>query len=683
MGDKEKTAESGRPADSEAEPAKSGHTVASAGGATIFRTATRFVTLAEAWERVRANNGAAGGDGVPIARFAPLAITHLSRLSHALRNGSYRPGPVRRVFIKKDDGGLRPLDIPCVIDRIAQSAVALTLGPVLDKEMHEGSYAYRPGRSVAQAVQRVSSLRRDGFRYVVDGDIVRYFERIPHERLIARLERAVDDAPLTDLVALWLEAYAPHGLGVPQGSPLSPLLANLYLDDVDEAIEGRGVRLVRFADDFVLLCKTEGAAAGALVRMRDLLAGHGLELHAEKTRIVPFEQGFRFLGHIFVRGMVWKDLSDDPAPSEDLIVSAEQALAAAGIRQDEREAEDDGQRSAHARRQRVLYLVEPGRMLGADGAHFAVRHAGETVLDEPATRLNRIEIGPECGLDIAALDLAAAHDVTVVRVSGHGRSIGAWTAMGSSRARLHLAQAGLVLDAGRRVELARTIVAGRVANQRILLKRLDRGRNDPEIDPVVVKLDRIRRKLAQENMEVNEAMGHEGHATALYWRALARHVDKPWAFKGQRRRRTGADPFNAALDLLCSVLARDVRIAAERMGLHTGFGALHATDDGEDALVYDLMEELRAPVAEACTAALFGRRALREAHFIARPGGGVRLDRTGYAACIRGYEAWVARAVRSRTGRRTSWRGIMEDQAHAYAAHCEGEETYAPYLMDY
>lgn len=659
--------------------------VAASSTATIFEKASHFDTLWQAWEKVRANNGAAGGDGVPIARFAPTAPTALSRLSHALRSGKYRPGPVRRVHIKKDDGGLRPLDIPCVIDRIAQSAVALVLGPVLDDEMHEGSYAYRPGRSVAQAVQRVSSLRRDGFRFVVDGDIVRYFERIPHERLIARLERAVDDARLTDLIALWLEAFAPYGLGVPQGSPLSPLLANLYLDDVDEAIEGRGVRLVRFADDFVLLCKTEAAAAGALVRMRDLLAAHGLELHADKTRIVPFEQGFRFLGHVFVRSMVWKEISDDPAPTEDLIISAEDVLAAAGGRASEREAIENAPepRGAHARRQRVLYLVEPGRTLSSEGSHFVVRHEEETVLDEPAARLDRIEVGPECGLDVTALDLAAAHDVSVVRVNWRGGSIGAWTAMGSLRARLHLAQAGLVLDATRRVTLARIIVAGRIANQRILLKRLDRSRNDPEIDPIVVQLDRMRRRLQREPATVNQAMGEEGRATALYWPALARFVSKPWAFKGLRRRRSGTDPFNAVLDLLCSLLARDVRIAAERIGLHLGFGTLHATDDGEDALVYDLMEELRAPIAEACAAALFGRRALREEHFVARPVGGVRLDREGYAACIRGYEAWVARAVRSRSGRSTTWRGIMEDQALAYAAHCEGRETYAPYVMDY
>jgi CRISPR-associated protein Cas1 len=408
-------------------------------------------------------------------------------------------------------------------------------------------------------------------------------------------------------------------------------------------------------------------------------------LHTDKTRIVPFEQGFRFLGHVFVRSMVWKEVSDDPAPTEDLIVAAEDVLAAAGGRVGASEAAEEAPepKGAHARRQRVLYLVEPGRRLSADGAHFVIRHESDTLLDEPAARLDRIEVGPECALDVSALDLAATHDVSVVRVDGYGRSIGAWTAMGSQRARLHLAQAGLVLDPERRAALARIVAAGRVANQRMLLKRLDRSRNDPEIHPVVVQLDRIRRRLERRPAAVNEAMGEEGRATALYWPALARFVNKPWAFKGQRRRRTGFDPFNAALDLLCALLARDVRIAAERIGLHVGFGALHATDDGEDALVYDLIEELRAPVAEACAAAMFGRRALREEHFPARPGSGIRLDREAYAACIRSYEAWIARAVRNRKGRSTTWRGIMEDQALAYAAHCEGRETYAPYRMDY
>lgn len=641
-------------------------------------------TLRAAWAKVHANGGAAGGDGVSVERFALVAESLIERLSRDLRSGTYRPGPARRVLVPKKSGGVRPLDIPCVGDRVVQGAATLVLDPVLDPHMEDASFAYRKGRSVARAVARVAALRRQGFTHVVDGDIRSYFERIPHDRLMEKLERHVDDAALVDLVWLWLETYSLTGRGVPQGAPISPLLANLYLDSVDEAIETRGVRLVRFADDFILLTKTPTSAEKALAEMRTLLAAESLELHPEKTRLVSFEEGFRFLGHVFVRSLVVQEVHEDDVPSEDAIAAAESFLreqeANARARPgDEAEAPPDGRRRADP--VFPVYVVEPGRTLEARGARLRLVDEIGRVVDLPPGRIDRIELGPGSHATLDALDLAAANVVEVLRVNGRGEVVGRYEAEGPERARRHLAQARLVLDPERRARLAQAIVDARVRNHRALLRRLNRKRADPEVTAACVALNRVLRRLVAA-VPLETAMGIEGQAGAVFWPAYGRCFPEPFRFS-RRTRRPAKDAANLAVNAVCHMLARDLRSVALKAGLHPGFGALHETADGEDALVHDLIEEFRGPVAEACVAALFNRKALDAESFIVEAVG-LRLTREGWAALIRGYEAWVARPVRSpRSGRELLWRALMLEQAYAYAEHCETGAPYRPYVMDY
>ncbi len=662
-------------------------------GSPLFAALSRFDALWAAWERVRANNGAAGGDGVSVARFGAGADGRVAKLAEMLRAGRHRPGPSRRVFVPKASGGLRPLDIPCIADRVVYGATARVLTPLLEAEFEDSSFAYRPGRSVAQAVQRVATLRRAGYTHVVDGDIVRYFERVPHDPLLLRLERLAGEPRLIDLVALMLECHAPEGIGLPQGSPLSPLLANLYLDEVDEAIEGRGVRLVRFADDFVLLCKSADAAGGALERMRALLAERGLELHGDKTRIVPFDQGFRFLGHVFVRSMVWREVFADDLPGEDAVVEAERAMAQAALReaQDPQDSLPDAEedvapepRGRFAAHQRLLYVLEPGRVLDAQGEAFVVTDGEATLLQLPHRRVDRIEVAAACAIATAALDLAAATDTEIVRIDGYGRETGRWSAAGDGeRARRHLAQAMAVVDPQRRSALAQTIAAGRVFNQRTLLQRANAKRRDVELADAIAKLWRIWRMLDRKPMSVQEAMGQEGAAAAIYWPALARLAPEPWVFAGRRTRRVGSDPFNIVCDALSHFLARDARTAALRAGLHPGFGALHGVEDGSDALVYDLIEAFRAPLVEATALALFARKALTADDFV-EAGGARRLGREGWNALVRGWETTLARPVREPiSGERMTWRGVLQAQACDYARACETGESFRPYRMDF
>jgi RNA-directed DNA polymerase len=269
-------------------------------------------TLALAWTKVQANQGAAGVDGQSVGRFAAKAEVYLSELSAALREDSYRPQAVRRVEIPKGDGRTRPLGIPTVKDRIVQQAVRLVIEPIFENGFSDGSYGFRPGRGCHDALREVDRLLKEGYTHVVDADLRTYFDTIPHDRLMMQVEEQVSDGRVLDLIRGWLKADILQGLdrwtpleGSPQGAVISPLLANIYLDPLDRLMAEHGYPMVRYADDFVILTRNHAEAEAALALVRTWVASNGLTLHPEKTRIANCRKkgnGFEFLGYRFERG---------------------------------------------------------------------------------------------------------------------------------------------------------------------------------------------------------------------------------------------------------------------------------------------------------------------------------------------------------------------------------------------
>lgn len=269
-------------------------------------------TLALAWQKVRSNGGAAGVDGVSVDRFAARSEEYLAELSEALRTGSYRPQAVRRIEIPKGDGRTRPLGIPAVKDRIAQTAVKLVIEPIFEVAFLERSYGFRPGRGCHDALREVDRALKEGLTHVVDADLASYFDSIPHNRLKARVEERVSDGRLLALLDGWMAAEVMAGLerwtptsGTPQGAVISPLLANIYLHPLDALMAAHGYRMVRYADDFVVLCASREAAEAALALVGAWVAENGLRLHPDKTRLADFKRpgkGFDFLGYRFEAG---------------------------------------------------------------------------------------------------------------------------------------------------------------------------------------------------------------------------------------------------------------------------------------------------------------------------------------------------------------------------------------------
>ena len=271
-------------------------------------------TLRAAFTRVKANRGAPGVDHVTVAMYEARLDANLAALSAALRDDTYRPQPIRRHWIPKGPRARRPLGIPTVRDRIVQTALRLVLEPIFETTFAPHSYGFRPQRSTKQALRRVVTLLRAGYRYVVDADLQAYFDSIPHAPLRARVQTKVSDGRVLALVDAFLQQPIFEGLaqwtvdeGTPQGAVISPLLANLYLDPLDRAVAAAGYAIVRYADDFVILCRTAEDATQALALVQRWTEAAGLRLHPEKTHLVDMQQpgGFDFLGYHFERGHRW------------------------------------------------------------------------------------------------------------------------------------------------------------------------------------------------------------------------------------------------------------------------------------------------------------------------------------------------------------------------------------------
>jgi RNA-directed DNA polymerase len=275
----------------------------------------RPVTLLAAWQKVAANAGAAGVDGQSVEQFAARAETYLEELGESLKTGSYKPLAVRRVEISKGQGKLRPLGIPAVKDRIVQTALKLVIEPIFEREFLDMSYGFRPGRGCKDALREVDRLLKEGYTHVVDADLSSYFDTIPHARLIERVGERVSDGRLLQLIEAFLhqdivkglERWTPIG-GTPQGAVISPLLANIYLHPLDCHMRERGYRMVRYADDFVVLCRSAEEAQAALAEVKAWVEANGLSLNADKTHVGDCRepgQGFEFLGYRFEAGRRW------------------------------------------------------------------------------------------------------------------------------------------------------------------------------------------------------------------------------------------------------------------------------------------------------------------------------------------------------------------------------------------
>ena len=281
-------------------------------GADLLERILIRENLNRAYKRVKTNKGAPGIDGMTVEQALPWLREHREELLEMIRQGKYKPQPVRRKEIPKPDGGVRKLGIPTVVDRIIQQAIAQQLTPIYEPLFSDLSYGYRPGRSAQMAIQKVKEYAEQGYTQAVLVDLSKYFDTLNHELLMNLLRKNIHDKRVIELIKRYLKAgVMENGLlvkteeGSPQGGPLSPLLANIYLNEYDKEMERRGVPVIRYADDIVVLSRSKRAAERLLESTQRYLEGKlKLKMNVEKSRVVSVfsTRNFKFLGFAFREG---------------------------------------------------------------------------------------------------------------------------------------------------------------------------------------------------------------------------------------------------------------------------------------------------------------------------------------------------------------------------------------------
>lgn len=270
----------------------------------------KWSNLFEAWKSVKKNKGSAGVDGITIETFDVYAEQNLREIQRLLKENRYSPDPVLRTYIEKDNGKMRPLGIPTIRDRVVQQAVRQIIEPIFEKDFYPHSYGFRKGRSAHQALDIVRKAKRAGYEHVLDLDIQSFFDEIPHGKLMEKVNERISDGKVLKLISNWLTAgimeddqFHETEVGSPQGGVISPLLANIYLNYFDWEMKKRGFPVVRYADDAIVFCRSKHEALQALQVSKLILEGAlQLRMHPEKTKVVHFDEGFRFLGFDFWKG---------------------------------------------------------------------------------------------------------------------------------------------------------------------------------------------------------------------------------------------------------------------------------------------------------------------------------------------------------------------------------------------
>jgi len=597
----------------------------------------------------------------------------LERLGNRLREADYQPPALAGVVFRERDGDLRGLAIPPFWDRVVQRALVQRIAPALESVFSAASHAYRPGHSRHTAGSAIQRAWRDGYRWVYEADIQGFFDNLDWPRLGERLRALYRDDPAVELLLAWMAAPVDYqGMriertrGLPQGAPLSPVLANLMLDDMDSDLEHAGFRLVRYADDFVVLCKDRERAEAAGAAVRRSLTELGLTLNEDKSRSVGFDQGFRYLGFLFLNDLIIDTAgagratdaarSDPPKPPPAgswlarLTRGAPVPLGPTGPAPAAATASGTPTGPAAPAPERAADALVPGGLgeLGDEGQLLlitgapvliatrqgrlvATRH-DQTVTESPWRRLQAVVCFGLHHVTTPALRAAFAHQVPIHFASSGGTYQGsAWSGRpGAEGAALWLAQQARCADPQWAMPAARAVIVARIRHQRELLRQ----RQPTGLEAARQALQQAAQDAAQA-ADPSTLNGIEGAAARAYFQALAATIPAAYGFDG-RNRRPPRDPFNALLSLGYTLLYAHVDTLLRVAGLYPWTGFYHQPHGRHAALASDLMEPFRHVIERAALRAVT-RQGIKPEEFHLDPALGCRLS----PAALRRYLALI------------------------------------------
>lgn len=562
--------------------------------------------LRQAWSDVLEDDSADGTLARGVARFEDRAEDRLSRLVADLAWGSYAPGDLAEVRL--DDG--RCLQVPTVADRVVARAILAVVGPVVDPHLGPASYAYRPGLGVRDAVQRVVAFRDEGLGWVARADVDDCFPSVPVGRARRLLGALVSDDELLAVVDLMLDRRVVDGRGrrrrqrgLPQGCPLSPLLANLVLAEVDAALLDEGFAVVRYADDIVVAAASQDEAWDALRHLARAVEEAGMGLGAEDTAVMSFEDGFAFLGEDF--GPRY------PVRLDDI-----------GVEEPER---------------KVLYVgLQGGRVRTRAGRLIVETDSREPAVDVPKGKVRRIVCFGAVGVSAGVRSWAMSSGVDVVFASRRGAYLGSMVGTASPRPSRIRAQI-VVGELPQSRAIQQAIVAAKISKQAVVLQRFGRREHAEIVQPAIHQLRQCLLLLPDAD-SAQEAMGIEGAAAAAYFPAFGALFPPDLTFS-LRSRQPPVDVANSALSFLYTVLLGECVTAAYAAGLDPHIGVLHTDQDQRPSLALDLLEEFRPYVVDQVVIRAARSGSLQASHARHEEGrSGVMLTKAGRESLLTGYE---------------------------------------------
>ncbi len=618
-------------------------------------------------------------------------VIDLTDISQELISGQPGTGCLEGRILRQRGRHPRPLAVPPLKQRIAQRAVMETLLPALDKLMYDASFGFRRGRSRLSVKERIQSLVRKGYTWCYEADIDSFFDTVPFAVVENRLRSLFPDDPAVGLIMHWITApvlFQGHTVertgGLPQGSPLSPLLANLLLSDLDSDIQVMRLNMLRFADDLVVLCKSRAQAERAARRVEKSLTELDLEIKRSKTRLISTDQGFRFLGYTFVndlavdnhrpRNAPFQPLTPETIPPHSwlaLLIRQQPALIET-LAHDGKGGGKTGTEASHdSYNSRTRNESEMGRTLFIAGKRKTVKRINRRVAlfegDDaigkyPFTHLHAIVLIGNHTITTPCLTAAMNQNVPVHFISSSGRyqGVAASESPTNEGAELWLQQAAFCQDEARGLPLSRQLVHARLSNQMEVLRQ--RQRNGPvRVAEAYTKIRQIRRQL-QGARHKEALLGFEGAASTLYYRALSMLLPPEFQFE-QRSKHPAMDPFCSLLDLGFSTLRAFTGSVIRISGLHPWTGVYHQGLGTHQALASDLMEPFRH-VVERTALTLIKRGQLKPAHFYFNNHGHCRLNDEGFRIY---YPALIEALNRPVKGRNMVNERSMPEHAYAQA----------------